>query len=285
MRYLTLTVSLTALFAMISPGATRPAIAWQGTASTPSNEEERFEAASIKRTDPDAPSGYALLPGGRLDSRGQTMAPIIAQAYGIRATQLVGGPDWMRQERYTIQTAAAGSPDSARVALMLRHLLEDRFKLVAHMEKRELPAYALTVARPGRLGPKLKPRVPPCETGKPLPPETVPEFMQPICGPSRMGGTVFLAAGITMTTFAQLITSLWLNAPVVDRTGLTGQYDVTLMNFVNQWTDDPLKAEASDPNSARLPVAMEEQLGLKLEMRREVQDVLVIERLERPTEN
>jgi uncharacterized protein (TIGR03435 family) len=141
------------------------------------------------------------------------------------------------------------------------------------------------VARPGRLGPKLKPRVPPCETGNSLPPETVPEFMQPICGPSRMGGTVFLAAGITMTTFAQLITSLWLNAPVVDRTGLTGQYDVTLMNFVNQWTDDPLKAEASDPDSARLPVAMEEQLGLKLEMRRELQDVLVIERIERPTEN
>jgi uncharacterized protein (TIGR03435 family) len=93
------------------------------------------------------------------------------------------------------------------------------------------------------------------------------------------------AVGIPMSRLAQAIDGLWLNEPVIDRTGLTGEYDVLLTNLVRQWTDNPLKAEADDPDAARLPVALEDQLGLKLELRREPTDVVVIDRIERPSEN
>ncbi len=100
-----------------------------------------------------------------------------------------------------------------------------------------------------------------------------------------MGGTSFEAYGLSMATFANLLSNLYLNAHVLDRTGLTGLYDISLKNFVNQWTDNPIAAEASDPSAARLPAALEEQLGLKLEMRREPMEVVVIDSIERPSEN
>ena len=157
-----------------------------------------------------------------------------------------------------------------------------------------MPAYVLTMARPGRLGPNLKPRVPPCEPGKPVAPETIslpmPEpsgTARPAmpCGTRSVGGRVLSAVGITMQTLAQALDNYWLFEPVVDRTGLTGEYDVLLTNVVNQWTSNPLKAEADDPDAARLPVALEDQLGLKLELHREPTDVVVIDRIERPSEN
>jgi uncharacterized protein (TIGR03435 family) len=73
--------------------------------------------------------------------------------------------------------------------------------------------------------------------------------------------------------------------PIVDQTGLTGTFDVFLTNVVNQWTDNPLQAEAAAPDALRLPVALEDQLGLRLERRPEVADVVVVDRIEKPTEN
>ena len=105
------------------------------------------------------------------------------------------------------------------------------------------------------------------------------------CSVRSAGGRVLSAVGITMQRLAQAIDNYWLNEPVVDRTGLAGEYDVLLTNVVNQWTDNPLKAEADDPDAARLPVALEDQLGLKLELLREPADVVVIDRIERPSEN
>ena len=154
-----------------------------------------------------------------------------------------------------------------------------------------MPTYVLTVARTGRLGPHLKPRTPACEAGKPVAPETItltmpgPPGPALPCGPRGMGGGGLSAVGITMPMLAQVLDNLWINEPVVDRTGLTGEYDVLLTNVVNQWSDNPLKAEADNPDAARLPVALEDQLGLKLELRREPADVVVIDRIERPSEN
>jgi uncharacterized protein (TIGR03435 family) len=82
-----------------------------------------------------------------------------------------------------------------------------------------------------------------------------------------------------------MLSGYYLNAHVIDRTGLDGLYDVAMTNIVNQWTDNPIAAEAAYPNAARLPAAMEEQLGLRLELRREPMEVVVIDRIERPSEN
>jgi uncharacterized protein (TIGR03435 family) len=276
-------VALAAVFSFV------PALAQQ-----PAGDVARFEAVSIKRHDPGSVSDYQEYPGGRIVSRGQRSSVLISRAYGVRGTRLIGGPDWVRSDPYTIETTATGKPDDAQLKAMLRQMLSERYKLVVHTERRDMPTYVLTVARPGRLGPNLKPRVPPCERDKPVAPETISLPMpEPSgaarpprpCGTRMAGGRILSAVGITMQTLAQAIDSYWLNEPVIDATGLTGEYDVLLTNIVNQWTNNPLKAEADDPDAARLPVALEDQLGLKLELRREPADVVIIDRIERPSEN
>ena len=262
--------------------------------SKAADDGPRFEAVSIKRHEPGSPQGYREVPGGRIVSQGQTTISTIARAHGIRGTRIIGGPDWIRSDFYTVETAASGKPDDTQVLAMLRQMLTERYKLVAHTERRDMPSYILTVAREGRLGPNIKRRTPPCEPGKPVPPQTillpmpspsgaVPQAMP--CSIRSAGGRVLSAVGITMAMLARAIDSYWLNEPVIDATGLTGEYDVLLTNVVNQWTNNPLKAEADDPDAARLPVALEDQLGLKLELRREPTDVVIIDRIERPSEN
>ena len=260
----------------------------------PGDAGARFEAVSIKRHEPGTPQGYREYPGGRIVSQGQTTVGLIARAYSVRGTRTIGGPEWIRSDFYTVETTATGKPDDAQLKAMLRQMLTERYKLVVHTERRDMPSYILTVARPGRRGPNLKPRIPPCDAGKPVSPETIsltmpaPAGTAPPaipCGPRSVGGRVLAAVGITMPYLAQMLDNFWLNEPVVDRTGLSGDYDVLLTNVVNQWTSNPLKAEADDPDAARLPVALEDQLGLKLELRREPTDVVVIDRIERPSGN
>ena len=284
--------SIWLVVALVAALTLSPAQAQQPAAA--GDSAPRFEAVSIKRHEPGSPQGYREVPGGRIVSQGQTTLSTIARAYGVRGTRVIGGPDWVRSDFYTVETTATGKPGAAQVGVMLRQMLTERYKLVVHTERRDMPSYVLTMARQGRLGPNLKLRTPPCEPGKPVAPETIslpmpsPPGAAPQafpCSVRSAGGRMLSAVGITMSMLAQAIDNYWLFEPVVDRTGLTGEYDVLLTNIVNQWTNNPLKAEADDPDAARLPVALEDQLGLKLELIREPTDVVVIDRIERPSEN
>jgi uncharacterized protein (TIGR03435 family) len=209
----------------------------------PDGGGDRFEAVSIKRHEPGTPQGYREYPGGRIVSQGQTTVGLIARAYGVRGTRTIGGPEWIRSDFYTVETTATGKPDDAQLKAMLRQMLTERYKLMVHTERRDMPSYVLTVARSGRLGPNLQPRIPPCEAGKPVPPETISMTMPAVsgtarpampCGMRSAGGRVLSAVGITMQTLAQALDNYWLNEPVVNGTGLTGEYDVLLTNVVNQ---------------------------------------------------
>ena len=130
--------------AFIASLALAPTLAQQPS----SDDTARFDAVSIKRSNPDDRRGSWTRPGGRLDVRGQTVVTLILQAYRIKSTQLDGGPDWIKRDLYTVQTTAAGNPDAARVAAMIRNMLADRFRLVTHVETRDVPTYVVTVARP-----------------------------------------------------------------------------------------------------------------------------------------
>jgi uncharacterized protein (TIGR03435 family) len=170
---------------------------------------------------------------------------------------------------------------------MLRELLADRFKVRVRREQRELPVFALLVARDDhRLGPKLTsvsvdctvykadferlaPR-PPREPGAPLQPTTCDTLMS-----STPQGTRVAGRAVELSELTRTLTS-YFDAPVLDRTGLSGLYDYDL-NF----TRDPLTAQASDGVS--LETALREQLGLRVERQRAPVDVLVIESAERPT--
>ena len=265
-----------------------------------------FEVASIKRVT-DVPvnfPGVLLQPGGRVTSPGTNVRNLILLAYGLQDLQLSGGPSWLGSERYAIDARTGADATRASVRSMVKALLVERFQLVAHVERRELPAFSLVLAdRDGRLGPRLKRSGPNCAPvtpppGVPIPPPPPPgpesgitpvlpqDPLGPTCGfvnfPGWMSGRK-----ITMAHVALQLTQL-TRRPVLDETGLSGDFDMD----VTFMPDQPVRLnggaappELSQSDRPPLVTAIQEDLGLKLDARRRDVDVLVIDRLERPSEN
>ncbi len=249
-----------------------PAAGAQAPATPP-----RFEVATIKRSATlDAGGTAGFQPGGRFRAVNVDARSLILSAYKpdksgqrLLVSQLVGGPGWLASERYDI-TAKVGDELAARtpaewfvtLPALLRPLLEDRFKLSTHHETRELPVYALTMAKKGgAFGPQLKQSSLDCVRDR--------EHCRMDFAPGHLK-----AGGITVETLMVLLSGP-LQSVVVDRTGLAGSVDIEL-----DWSPDQ---SASDKPS--IFAAVQEQLGLKLESTRAPVDVLVIDHVERPTED
>jgi uncharacterized protein (TIGR03435 family) len=182
----------------------------------------------------------------------------------------------MDSDRFDIQAKAAdsdldekGMMPPQQFMLRLQSLLEDRFRMVARWETRELPVYALVPAAPGRLGPKLRAHTGECnrEPGTPPPPGS--KGMN--CGTRHPVGKV-TGTGISMATFARILADA-AGRYVIDKTALQGAYDLEL-----EFTPD----QSPDTTGPSLFTAMQEQLGLKLDSARAPVEVLVIDRVERP---
>jgi len=224
--------------------------------------DPEFEVATIKLTDPAWRNAGFHSRGRHISCDNRTLSQIVTFAYGIHRTQLAGAPDWFVTDRYTIDGVAnvEGEPNLKQMQGMYRKLLTDRFHLVFHREKRELSVYALRVAKNG---PKLErsladPNAPPDSTG----------------GPAGWRFT-----NNSMAVFAFNMQLIALDKPVVDQTELPGTYD-----FYLRWTPDG--APTDDPNAPPgLFTAIQEQIGLKLEPAKAQAEVLVIDKVERPSEN
>jgi len=241
-------------------------------------------------------------PGGRFVANGLTFRFLMTHAYRVRDFQIIGGPGWTTSDRWNIEARAEEGAVPARdpnapdpIALRLQSLLEDRFQLKFHRETRELPAYELTIAKGG---PKVKlsedqtPFRPP-EKGDPPAPQAIRPGGPMPRGTMRMGRGELEGNGLAFTSFIQML-SQQLGRPVIDKTGLSGLYDIKL-----QWTPEmgqrttpfgPLPAgveppPASDPSGPSIFTAVQEQLGLKLESTKGLVEVLVIDSVEKPTEN
>jgi uncharacterized protein (TIGR03435 family) len=252
----------------------------------------RFEAASIR---PSAPGGPPIsgttIQANRLRALNTTLLALIRSVYYaagfISENQFIAGPDWIRTERWEINAVAATAPTRLQFNDMLRQLLADRFKVRVRRERRELPLFALLLARDDRrLGPGLTSVTVDCaayqdafnrlqsgarpEPGVPLQPTTCDTLTR--SGPQ---GTHVVGKAVELSTLARMLTS-YFDAPVLDRTGLSGQYDYEL-----KFVPDPLLTPTADAVS--LATALREQLGLRVERRQEPQEVLVIESAERPT--
>ena len=246
-------------------------------AATNAQAPATFEVASVKANKSGATQVTISWQGG-VTLINVPLRAIVQFAYNINTpSRIVGHPDWTNVERFDIQ---ARPPDGAsgveQMRPMLQALLADRFKLVARIEKREVQSYALVKARAdGRLGPNLKPSTTECVGPRG---EKTPLAIQ--CG--VQGGTTGAVklVGVPMAQLAPLV-SLVVGRPVVDRTGLAGNYDVEL-RFSGDATPG---APSPDPAAPSIFTALQEQLGLKLDAERELVDVLVIERIDRPTEN
>jgi uncharacterized protein (TIGR03435 family) len=210
-------------------------------------------------------------------------------------------PKWVKTDRYEIHARSPGKPTKDQVRLMMQSLLEERFGLKVHMETQTVPALAMTLAKPGKLGPKLIPHAegPPCEVsaalGAPQPPDAKPIFP---CGVYTLrrnadGTAEWGSRNTTMALVAATLPSLGaLGKPVVDQTGLSGNYDVSV-EFSMEATRNAMRAAAaSSADAASEPPpgitfmdAVREQLGLKLESTKAPVQMLVIDHIERPSEN
>lgn len=246
-----------------------------------------FEVASIKLSASDD-GGLNITfvgnpePGGRWTTRNATLEQIIRASYPghALANQLVGAPGWIRTTRFDISARAANQKASREeLTTMARALLADRFKLATHTETHDGPGYALVLARPGAVNPKLRRAVLDCNDIRDamVRKGDVPASSATACRISigQMGPQLRLqAGGIDMTRLAALLTPR-VGSPVVNATGLKGQFDVTL-----EFSTDPNAQSAIDPVSVF--TAVQEQLGLRLDRRSVPIEVLVIDHVERP---
>jgi uncharacterized protein (TIGR03435 family) len=234
-----------------------------------------FDVATIKPN----PSGETHIQGLTLNGRdivvrNGSLADLIGAAYSVQTKQIVNGPGWMESDRYDIHAIPdqPGTPNLVQFRSILRKLLEDRYQLKIHHEKRDLSAYVLTV---GKTGQKLTPTQ---VKGN------LPGFG---ASPGTGGLTLHLING-TMTDFTDFLQMIVLDKPVVNRTGITGRFDnnVTFTPEDWQFNGHPPKIKASDVSEApNLFDAIQQQLGLKLTAEKTAVDVIVIDHVEKPSPN
>ena len=257
--------------------------AWEIPAPPPppklmaANADPSFDVATIKPNDTGATSMQGLNVRGRnFSTRASSLGDLIGFAYNVQIKQISGGPDWMTKDRYDIAAVpdVEGIPNGDQLRSMIRKLLTDRFKLTFHHEKKEFSAFVLSVAKDG---PKL----------------TVSESKNPLpglgFGPGK-GGLGCRVNNGTMAEFTSFLQQLVLDRPVVDETGLTSRYD---FNFVftpddSQFNGHPpqLPKAADDVEAApSLFEAVQQKLGLKLEAKKAMVDVIAIDHVEKPTAN
>lgn len=215
-------------------------------------------------------------------------------------------PKWVNTDRYTIDARGAGNATKDQMRLMVQSLLAERFKLATHFETREVAVFNLILAKAGTLGPKLRPHSegPACDASAsdaPTPARIIrgtadagPENFPPMCDSFaviRKSGGALMLAGYRNASMDMLAASLagfvGEGHPVIDKTGLSGRFDFTL-----EWAPDPTGPPRSDSPAApsELPgptsmQAMRDQLGIKLESAKGPVRILLIDRVERPSEN
>ena len=273
-----------------------------------------FEVASVKPSKPEdfKPPNFPLDPSdnysGAHPPGGRFYAVFPLSSYiGFAYKQMLTSkeresltahlPKWVASDFYEINARAEGTPTKDQMRLMIQSLLADRFNLKVHFETQEVPVFALTLVKPNETGPKLRPHAegPPCITPSPQvshrpsanPADTFPAGCDSIVLDEGPNGTLlFGSRNSPMRLIASALAGMDLNRPVVDRTGLQGRFD-----FALQWKPD---SDASASQTADDPLesmgttflgALKEQLGLRLIPTKAPVKVLVVDHVERPSEN
>jgi len=205
----------------------------------------RFDVVSVKPSHAVEHGGGSsgLQPGGRFVMTNGPVRVLINQAYPTQTREIVGAPDWVTYDNYDVEARAGRDLPFSKLPPLMRNLLADRFKLRAHLETRVRPMYELRVAADGKLGPDMRP-------------STI--------------GCVIESNGTSMDAYIT-----WLpyrvGRPVLDKTGLTGNYALRLRYSTSASDDAPA-----------MPTALREQLGLTLKPVDAPTDVIVIDHIERP---
>jgi uncharacterized protein (TIGR03435 family) len=228
------------------------------------NQPLAFESASVKPANSGKLGPSVDTFAGRFKATNATVRYLLQYAYSVMDFQVAGGPTWIGSEKYDIDAKGESNVKDREYRSMMSALLADRFRLKFHRETRELPVYALVLAKNG---PKL---LPAAKDAK-----------------SSMDGNrgELTVRNATVVEFASILSNV-LGRKVVENTGLTGRYDLTL-----KWTPDDSRTQPgsnlrlADPAGLPIFTAIQEQLGLKLESTKGPIEVLVIDSVEHPTEN
>jgi bla regulator protein BlaR1 len=290
-----LTVAAPILFGLqnTTPGSAAP------KANNTAADTHGFEVASIKPNKSGSDMVRIMIRPDGLSAMGATLQMLIQSAYGIQDFQVLGGPKWADSDKYDIEAKMdspqveklqALSPDQRWLETrhMLQALLANRFQLVLHPETKELPGYALVIAKNGSKLHDARPG------------DTYPNGLKGPDGHSGEGlmlgnGGLLTGQGVPVASLVQTL-SRQLGRTILDETGLTGKYDFTL-----QWAPDeragPMSAAAQgggsrsddapppDSSAPSIFTAIQEQLGLRLESRKVPVEILVIDHVQAPSEN
>jgi len=237
---------------------------------------DSFEVATIKPTPSEWNAGrfFRMQTANQFAARNYTLRVLISAAYNLNPKAISGGPAWVDSDRYDIVARTPGEvrPNMDEQLAMLRKLLADRFNLTFHREKKEMPIYVLTVAKNG---PKLT-------------------ESQPVQNPEGPPPLVFVLApdvvkvparSATTTEFTYILQRSAFDRPVLDKTGLTARYDFDLEFAPDESLFGGLLKAPADATRPGIFAALQEQLGLKLESTKGPVDAIVIDRIDRPSEN
>jgi uncharacterized protein (TIGR03435 family) len=236
------------------------------------NADPSFEVATVKLTPPDAQMRGMRMQGNTFSITNMTLAFLVTFAYDLNMHQIIGAPGWVSTERFDItgKPEGEGTPTQEQTRVMLRKLLADRFQLVVHRDQQELPVFALNVGKSGLKFSKT------AKTGE------TPFVVLPRPG-------TLAVSNATMTDLCKVYQGL-LDRPCVDQTGLSGRYDFSLV-----WTPDRPQAPVANPNAVAtnpsadsapdIFLATQQQLGLKIDAAKLRIEVLVVDKVEKPSDN
>jgi uncharacterized protein (TIGR03435 family) len=261
-----------------------------------------FEVATIKLNTSGVGQGGMRATRGRLRVENTSLRTLIRDTYKVPEFTISGGPDWITSDRYDIEVTFGGDLKGDSVLLLLQRLVQERFQLKVHRETKEGPVYVLTLAKGG---PKLQPSN--CLVIDPVgtPPPPAPGEPTEICGSNRSGVNgltrIMNVVGLKIDE-TDMATALFpgltfylssmLERTVIDRTGLTGRFNIRLeytpespSALLGVLNDANTPAPVADTTHQSISTAVQEQLGLKLESGEGPVAVLVIDHVERPSEN
>jgi uncharacterized protein (TIGR03435 family) len=278
----------------------------------------KFDVASVKPSDPKGGRPHSSMPltagerftpnDGLFTATQQPLIRYIAFAFDFDANpdpQLKALPSWVNTERYDIEARASGPVTKDQMRQMVLSLLQDRFQLTFHYETRHASVYELVLAKPGKLGPQMRPHVDegmPCDGTAPAPApapagggrggqRATPDGYPVGCGelmsltPTLPGRWRLGGRNITMDFFMATLRG-GMERPVVDRTGLKGRYDWVMEYVPDGSTDGQFGANfQGDPDGPKMWTAIKEQLGLEFKPAKDDIRWLAFDHIARPTSN
>jgi uncharacterized protein (TIGR03435 family) len=288
-------------------------------AQSATGEGRRFDVASVKlglspaevgRRNAEAAAngrGYSFSVPIRMEAGGRflgtaTLKQLIGYAFDVRDYQIEGGPTWLTNDYFDVNAVAGFDATAEEMRGLVRTLLSDRFHLRSHIETRQAPVYVMTLSRSdGGLGPRLKQTTPEClqqieqrkDASAVLPPPlfTISDSPSttPRCGStttvSRAGALTLMMGGSELTSLVRQISNE-VKAPVLDQTGLSGLYDMTLEYASDRGNSG--RSPGLDPNGTDTPPiplvpALQQQLGIRLDRQIGPMAILVVDGAEPPT--